>query len=84
MKLRCDNCGKETFLVKKDDLVLDGGYTRVDAYEEMPEGWKRELVLGKYVDLCTECANSLQYMIRMKYPNIAEAVGIEFVRQQKK
>lgn len=76
IKLTCDNCEREVFLAKKDDKVLDGGFTRVEVCEDAPEGWRRESVLGEFVDLCPECIGKLESAIRREMPKLAERAGV--------
>ena len=47
----CDRCGKQTFVKSVGDEVLDGGYTRWNKFESLPEGWGR----FKGYDLCPDC-----------------------------
>lgn len=54
--LECDNCGEHVFLKLEGQSVLDGGFTRVNKFEDAPKGWMYQNVLGKYVDLCPTCA----------------------------
>lgn len=53
----CDRCGKECRckLLREDEL--DGGFTRIDRFEEMPETWKYHHETGW---LCPDCANEFQ------------------------
>ena len=46
----CDRCGKEVFCKHEKVIERDGGFTRIDCYDE-PEGWGRHLNR----DLCPEC-----------------------------
>ena len=48
----CSRCGATIFLkyLRKGDT--DGGYTKYDIYEELPEDWLNGTEFG---DLCPEC-----------------------------
>lgn len=49
----CDRCGKTHFLQYKKTDSFDGGYTKIDSFEQMPEGWKLHYDLIGL--LCDEC-----------------------------
>lgn len=64
--LTCDRCGKQVILTrKKEDKVLDGGYTRTPEYEDEPNGWEF-IMRGGIGDLCPEC-NELWKNIVQKF-----------------
>lgn len=47
----CDRCGAETFCACTGEGERDGGYTRWNKFEPLPEGWKSYWI-GL---LCTDC-----------------------------
>ena len=79
-KLICDNCGHEVFLEKQADRETDGGYTHIEVYEDAPQGWRLESVLGKYVELCPECTNKFESVIICEMPKIAEIAGVSMAK----
>lgn len=51
---KCDRCGAETFCACTGEGETDGGFTRWNTFEPLPEGWE------SYIDLrvgllCPEC-----------------------------
>ena len=56
----CEWCGRKYFrpYIKTD--VRDGGYSRDDYYEKLPEGWKPRHELGM---LCPDCNKALDESI---------------------
>ena len=54
--LVCDRCGKEEFLLAIGDVVLDGGFTRVNQFKKPAGQWKA-VVWGRVAkkDLCPRC-----------------------------
>lgn len=61
-KYICDRCKLESFAVKKETLVLDGGYTREPIFE-IAEGWTRQNRGSEWCDLCPTCSEKLQRVI---------------------
>lgn len=61
-KYICDRCGAETFVKRKEDAVLDGGFTREKIYESA-EGWTRQNRGNEWCDLCPTCSEKLQGVI---------------------
>ena len=61
-KYICDRCGEEAFVKRKEDAVLDGGFTREKIYEGI-DGWTREKHGSAWCDLCPECTKQLQSVI---------------------
>lgn len=49
--LTCDRCGKQIFLKLTGEGEMDGGYTRWNKFEPVPEGWG----LNGVKNLCPEC-----------------------------
>lgn len=52
MIIGCDRCGKELRRKRLGETELDGGFTHVERFEEMPETWKYRYEIGH---LCPEC-----------------------------
>ena len=61
-KYICDRCKLESFAVKKETLVLDGGYTREAVFANV-EGWTRQNRGSEWLDLCPTCSEKLQRVI---------------------
>lgn len=59
-RITCDRCDTEVFLKHTGEEEYDGGYTIVQTYEPLPEGWDNFFIRrkgkNKLVYLCTECA----------------------------
>lgn len=51
--LTCDRCGKSVFLKKLGERERDGGFTRWQEHESVPDGWKYSCDLGSW--LCSKC-----------------------------
>ena len=49
----CDLCGCSEFIAHTKTTDHDGGYTKVDHYETLSEGWQYSHDLG--VKLCPTC-----------------------------
>jgi ribosomal protein S27AE len=47
----CDRCGATVFLKRTGEGEADGGYTKWDKFDKLPEGWGYE----KHKDLCPAC-----------------------------
>lgn len=75
--VKCDNCKQWVFLKRLDDIVMDGGYSRSENYEKLPDGWERADVVDKHADLCPECARTLRSVIGYQMPVMTERIGIE-------
>lgn len=59
-KIRCDRCGEEIFLKYTGEKEFDGGWTKVQYFESLPNNWRYIPVAksnGKTVNvhLCPEC-----------------------------
>lgn len=72
MRVQCDNCGKEVFVERKVDTVMDGGYTRLENYKPLQIGWEKWHLMGHTFELCPECNPVLKCAIRNAVP------GVEF------
>ena len=55
----CDRCGKTIFSKVTGEGETDGGYTRWNKFEELPEGWKNYYEVGL---LCPDC-NAIYHKI---------------------
>lgn len=52
----CDRCGATAYSRKTGEGRYDGGYTTLDKFEEMQEGWNTSAhVQEKIVTLCPAC-----------------------------
>lgn len=49
----CDRCEKEVFVKYVKSDYYDGGFTRSDSYEKLPDGWYHG-VFGNHTR-CPEC-----------------------------
>lgn len=55
--LTCDRCSRTVFLKYNGTEHLDGGFTKVDKFENKPDGWKHTCDLR--MDLCPKCNEAL-------------------------
>jgi predicted RNA-binding Zn-ribbon protein involved in translation (DUF1610 family) len=70
--VKCDNCGNTITRKKTGVKEFDGGYTSVNIYEDIPNGWVYERIYDQLFDLCPNCAEAFK-SIKGKYmTNIAE------------
>ena len=51
--LTCDRCKKQIFRKVTGEGERDGGFTRWNKFEDIPEGWTSPHTLG---DLCPDCS----------------------------
>ena len=58
--VECDRCGCTVFLKYLGQGELDGGYTRWDKFEKLPETWMYESQVGC---LCDKCAGLFRAFI---------------------
>ena len=58
--IECDRCGKTHFLNYTGTESYDCGYTKVDLFDKMPDGWRQHYDIGL---LCNECEQAYQDMI---------------------
>ena len=61
MIIGCDRCGKELRRKRLGETELDGGFTHVERFEEMPETWKYRYEIGY---LCPECNSEYELLLR--------------------
>ena len=77
--IRCDRCGKQIFLKKTGEGSTDGGWSRWDTFEELPEGWKcsvhTESITHNWVDLCPECYKEYEKIVRQFMYNVNRFIG---------
>lgn len=56
----CDWCGRRYFRPHKGTDYADGGFTKIDKYEPLPDGWTNRLGMGS---LCPDCSKELDARI---------------------
>lgn len=61
MIIGCDRCGKELRRKRLGETELDGGFTHVERFEEMPETWKYRYEIGY---LCPECNTAYETLVK--------------------
>ena len=57
---RCEWCGRRYFRPHKETTYRDGGFTKIDKYEPLPEGWGNRYGIGM---LCPNCSKDLDESI---------------------
>ena len=62
MIVSCDRCGKEIRLKYLGVGETDGGFTRWQNFEDMPEGWAYHSEVGR---LCPNCEEAYKNMVSM-------------------
>jgi uncharacterized C2H2 Zn-finger protein len=79
--LTCDRCGHWEFLKYLGREGLDGGYTQIDRYEDMPDTWLHEQQIGY---LCPSCAELFREWIVdfMESENVAWAWKPQRLREK--
>lgn len=50
----CDRCGEQVFSKSIGKGEMDGGYTRWNEFEPLPDGWKKHLDVGQLCPKCNE------------------------------
>lgn len=88
----CDRCGAEIFRRWIGEKTYDGGWTHVDSYEQLPDGWGlvavpntvKEATTGnvynKYLEVCPDCQKVWQRSINegfLKGSKLSEKGGEE-------
>lgn len=58
---RCEWCGRRYFRPHKETTYRDGGFTKIDKYEPLPEGWGNRYGIGM---LCPDCSKDLDDSIK--------------------
>lgn len=74
----CDRCPETTIRKYLGEGELDGGYTKLDKYEPMPEGWTSHywlnLVKNGTVIFCPKCTEKMKTIlnafIQRRYINV--------------
>ena len=61
MLLTCDSCGAACFLRTVGDGVTDGGYTKWNKFEDLPEGWR--YIDRNIAQLCPNCNAEYEELI---------------------
>ena len=61
MIIGCDRCGKELRRKRLGETELDGGFTHVEMFEEIPETWKYRYEIGY---LCPECNTAYETLVK--------------------
>lgn len=56
----CDRCGAEVFRKNIGEEVMDGGYTKWNKFEPMPDGWGNQPHMGL---MCPDCNKKYMKMI---------------------
>ena len=77
---RCEWCGRRYFRPHKETTYRDGGFTKIDKYEPLPEGWGNRYGIGM---LCPNCSKDLDESIeaaksrhiRPEIANTSEGMG---------
>lgn len=59
-KYICDRCARETFCECTGEGEIDGGFTRWNMFEPLPEGWNSHPETGL---LCAECDDQYTNMM---------------------
>ena len=59
----CDRCGDQIFVKVVGEREMDGGFTRYNTFEEMPEGWGYDRCVE--MDLCPKCKQELDSLIAL-------------------
>lgn len=57
----CDRCGEKIFVKVINEKEMDGGFTRYNVFEDMPDGWGYDYRVE--MDLCPECKKELDSII---------------------
>lgn len=68
----CDRCGATYFLKCTGEEDMDGGFTRWNTFEALPEGWKIHSEVGQLCPKCNEKYEDLikSFMSKTKYNEI--------------
>lgn len=59
-KIICDRCGAEMFCKCTGEGETDGGFTRWNEFETMPDGWGFQVGIGL---LCCDCNKQYDCMM---------------------
>lgn len=69
-RLTCDRCGETIFLKWEGMSEFDGGYSKIQHFEKVPEGWGSVMGLGQ---LCPKCYGEYIKLIE----DFKEAANVE-------
>lgn len=69
----CDRCGESAFLKCTGEGERDGGFTRWNKFEPVPEGWDRHYEVGL---LCPNCNREYEALMR-RFKNLPEEEVVE-------
>lgn len=61
MIVTCDRCGKETRREWLSEKEMDGGFTRIQNFEPIAEGWEYEPVIEGH--LCPFCHDAFEQIL---------------------
>ena len=64
-EVTCDRCGERIMLKRTGKFDLNGEYTGVEKYEELPDGWRYLCDSDK--DLCPNCAKDYDRLMEEFY-----------------
>ncbi|MBR3797206.1 MAG: hypothetical protein IKK34_14440 [Clostridia bacterium] len=53
-KYTCDRCGSEAFCKCTGEGETDGGFTRWNEFEPLPEGWQTHFEVGMLCPMCNQ------------------------------
>ena len=68
----CDRCGTNVFLKYTGEKYGDGGFTRRDVYEEIPNGWEHHVEVGM---LCPACNTEWNNIVASFKSYVVEVEG---------
>lgn len=57
---KCKRCGETVFRRYLSTKELDGGYTKIEEFEKMPDGWENSYELGMLCPVCHEEFESMK------------------------
>lgn len=58
---KCERCGETAFRKYLSTKELDGGFTEIEEFEKLPDGWKSYYEAGM---LCPECRRKFDELIK--------------------
>ena len=76
-KFICDRCNKEIFCKLKGEKTSDGGFTRWDEFEPLPDGWGVKPLIGL---LCCNCNKEHDRVIAEFMGGANDAMGDSMLR----
>ena len=57
---KCKRCGETVFLRYLSKKELDGGFTKIEEFEKIPDGWENSFELGMLCPVCHEKFESMK------------------------